>query len=201
MTMTIAATPWPATEHSPNHGLIVSLFLLIASFLLTRYAHNACPDSHESCTTPNNLTLGLAVLLACLAGVGSYTSLYGRVPFPLVVVCYFGVLGVLALSGVDDLRTVLGFILGVEIADVGVFLGVKMLGSGRDGGRDRRNGDEEEAGLVGLKGREDSGDDTSRGGKDAVHEQRTRSEKEDGRVDNGNGDVHVVAGNKAVPGS
>jgi hypothetical protein len=123
LTMTIAASPSPATQQPPNHNASISLALLSISFLSTLYTHTNCPqsNSHMPCTTLNNLTLGLAVLLSYIAAVRIYTSQDGRIMFPLAVACYFGVLGVLVLSGVEDLRTGLGYILGVEVVVVGVF--------------------------------------------------------------------------------
>ena len=188
LTMTIAASPSPATQH---HNVLISLALLMASTLLTLYTHATWPasDSHAPCATPDNLILGLAVLLAYLAAVGLYTSQDGRILFPLAVVCYFGVLGVLVLSGGEDLRTGLGVILGVRM----------MWTKNRD--RLGDVGDEEEARLVDeTEGCCETGDGTCSGdGEDAALGQS--KEKGDGRVDNGDGDVRVVAGEKTVPAS
>lgn len=200
--MTIATSPSPATQQPSNHNASISLAFLSISFLLTLYTHTNCPqsNSHMPCTTLNNLTLGLAVLLACVAAVRIYTSQDGRILFPLAVVCYFCVLGVLVLSGVEDLRTGLGYILGVEVGVVGVYLGVRMMWSKN---RDRLGdvGDEEEARLVDeTEGCCETGDGTCSGdGEDAALGQS--KEKGDGRVDNGDGDVRVVAGEKTVPAS
>jgi hypothetical protein len=94
LSMTVAASPPQATEPPQKNSVLISLTLLTISFLLTLYTHNTCPtsDAHTPCTTFNNLTLGLAVLLAYLAAVGFYTSPDGKVLFPLVAVSYFGVL-------------------------------------------------------------------------------------------------------------
>jgi hypothetical protein len=71
-----------------------------------------------------------------------------------------------------------------------------ILCCGRDRGKESQ--DNEEMSFVGeVEGRENSGDDTSCGGEDAVHEQLTKG---DGRVDNGDGDICVVAESKSVPG-
>ena len=104
------------------------------------------------------------------------------------------------MSGVEDLRTGLGYILGVEVGVVGVYLGVRMMWSKN---RDRLGdvGDEEEARLVDeTEGCCETGDGTCSGdGEDAALGQS--KEKGDGRVDNGDGDVRVVAGEKTVPAS
>jgi hypothetical protein len=186
--MTVAASPPQATEPPQKNSVLISLTLLTISFLLALYTHNTCPnsDARTPCTTFNNLILGLAVLLAYLAAVGFYTSPDGKVLFPLLAVSYFSVLGVLVLFGLEDLRAGLGYILGVEVVVVAVFLGVRtMICKMRV---EDRGGDEEEARLVGeAEGCGDSGG----GGEDeaALLGQTTRSEekKGDGRVDDGDG--------------
>jgi hypothetical protein len=112
--------------------------------------------------------------------------------FPLLAVSYFGVLGVLVLFSLEDLRAGLGCILGVEVVVVVVFLGLRtmmMTWCGSDG-RKGRAVDEEEARLV-VDGGERCGDSGS-GGEDeaALLGQTTRDEEEkgDGRVDDGGGD-------------
>jgi hypothetical protein len=184
--MTVAASPPQATEPPQKNSVLISLTLLAISFLLTLYTHNTCPapNSHAFCTTPNDLIHALAVLLAYLAAVGFYTSPDGKVLFPLLALSYFGVLGVLVLFGLEDLRAGLGYILGVEVVVVAVFLGVRtMICKMRV---EDRGGDKEEAKLVGEA--EGCGDT---GGEDeaALLEQVTRSEekKGDGRVDDGDG--------------
>jgi hypothetical protein len=187
--MTVAASPPQATEPPQKNSVLISLTLLAISFLLTLYTHNTCPapNSHAFCTTPNDLIHALAVLLAYLAAVGFYTSPDGKVMFPLLSVSYFGVLGVLVLFGLEDLRAGLGCILGVEVVVVAVFLGVRtMICKMRV---EDRGGDEEEARLVGEA--EGCGDTGGGGGEDeaALLGQTTRSEekKGDGRVDDGDG--------------
>jgi hypothetical protein len=199
--MIVAVSPSPAAQHPPNNdrNIPASLLLLAISFLLTIYTHNACPapNSHASCTAFNNLTLGLAVLLAYLAAVGFYTSPDGKVLFPLVAVSYFGVLGVLVLFGLEDLRTGLGYILGVEVVVVAVFLGARTMFCKK--GDEDRGGDEEEARLVGEA--EGCGD-TGGGGEEALLGQATRSEEKKGdrRVDedDGGGCVRTVTEGKVA---
>jgi hypothetical protein len=197
--MTVTASPPQATEPPQKNSVLISLTLLAISFLLTLYTHNTCPapNSHAFCTTPNDLIHALAVLLAYLAAVGFYTSPDGKVLFPLLALSYFGVLGVLVLFGLEDLRAGLGYILGVEVVVVAVFLGVRtMICKMRV---EDRGGDEEEAKLVGEA--EGCGDT---GGEDeaALLEQVTRSEekKGDGRVDDGDGGgcVHTVTEGKVA---
>lgn len=125
--MTTGATvdlPTPTIHLLHEHKtLIISLSLLTIAFLLTYYTPTSCSNPHKPCTLSNDLILGLAVLLACLAVAGVCTSRDGRYLFPLVIVFYCGILGGLAWFGEEDLRAGLAVILGVEVGVVGVFLG------------------------------------------------------------------------------
>lgn len=191
-----SSTPTTHRPHS-NQTLVISLGLLTTSFLLTLYTYTSCPNPHKACTLPNDLILGLAVLLACLAAAGFCSSRDGVILFPLVIVCYFGVLGGLAWFGEENLRAGLAVILGVEVRVVAVFLGARICfwrRSELSGGV--RDGDEEAARLVG--GTEDG---MARDA-DIVQAQVTPSEeKGDGGKDNGEKDVGAVAESENAVGS
>jgi hypothetical protein len=101
------------------------------------------------------------------------------------------------LFGLEDLRIGLGYILGVEVVVVAVFLGARTMFCKK--GDEDRGGDEEEARLVGEA--EGCGD-TGGGGEEALLGQATRSEEKKGdrRVDedDGGGCVRTVTEGKAA---
>lgn len=145
-TMTASLPPSQATlPPHRDHKLLIGFLLLILASFLSIYTYSTCQnqdETHSQCPPTKTLTLSTSFLLAYLAAIALYTSEHGRLLFPLVAACYFGVV---MLAGFESLRAAWAVVLGAEVVVLGAFVASKRCWARPRGG----NGDGVEEALVG----------------------------------------------------